>query len=604
MSMVAFRRILSLSFVLLMAGTASFLAFGFYHSDGIQWLDILRVVLLAISTAWLAWGAVLALNGLLAFSRRRVARSRKPITATTAVLVPVYNEDPAKTFSHVAAMAKSLGRTAFAARFDFAILSDTNNPQIAAKEEYWLARLKEEVGDTCRVFYRRRQSNPGKKAGNIADFIKTSGGLYDYLIILDADSLMEGATMVEMVRRMEAEPELGLLQTLPKVVCARSLFGRAIQFSASYYSPVYALGLSLLQGREGPFWGHNAITRTRAFAQSCGLPVLPGKPPFGGHILSHDYVEAALLARNGWKVRIDPDLRGSFEEGPDNVVDYAKRDRRWCQGNLQHGRILTAPGLKGWNRFVFVQGIMAYVAAPLWALFLIASIAAPAMQAVPDYFPVPGFPVFPRVEQANALALLTGVVGLLLGPKLLILVDGAVTGRNRRFGGNVRAFFSVVVEIVCTSVLAPVMMLYQTRSVIEILAGADGGWPAANREAGRVSLSEAWAASWWVVVAGLVTIGAAYRLAPEYLPWVMLVTGPQVMAPFVISGTSYASSALKRIGLFATEEELWPASVMQMQQSLLAHWRADPRNAAVEMEGSAVRRDLPQPGAPAEAGRR
>ena len=573
--MVAIRRTLSLSFAFITALTASYLAIGYFHSDGLQWLDLVRVALLAISTAWLAWGAVLALNGLFSLRRGQEAPSHGPITTTTAVLVPIYNEDPAKTFSHVAAMARSLAATPFASQFDFAILSDTNNPRIAAKEEFWLARLKEEVGDTCRIFYRRRETNPGKKAGNIADFIKTSGALYEYLIILDADSLMEGATMVEMVRRMDADPELGLLQSLPKVVRARSFFGRAIQFSASYYSPLYAQGLATLQGREGPFWGHNAITRTRAFAQSCGLPQLSGKPPFGGHILSHDYVEAALLARNGWKVRIDSDLRGSFEEGPDNVVDYAKRDRRWCQGNLQHSRIVAAPGLKGWNRFVFIQGIMAYVAAPLWALFLAASIAAPAMQVIPDYFPVPGLPVFPRVETANALALLTGVVGLLLGPKLLILIDGVLTGRNRRFGGTARCLVSVVTEIICTSVLAPIMMMFQTRAVLEVLAGADGGWPAANREAGRVGLSESWAASWWIVVAGLVTIGAAYRLAPEYLPWIMLVAGPQVLAPLVISGTSLASHALYRAGLFATPEELSPAPVMMSQRAVLERWRSD-----------------------------
>ncbi|WEX10092.1 glucans biosynthesis glucosyltransferase MdoH [Chelativorans sp. AA-79] len=594
--MVTLRRTTSLFFALAMALVASYLAIGFFNVDGLQWLDLARVALLALTTAWLAWGAVLALNGLFSLRRGRVARARGPISARTAVIVPVYNEDPVKSFSHVAAMAGSLGRTSFAARFDFAILSDTNDPRIAAKEEFWLARLKDEVGASCNIYYRRRVSNPGKKAGNVADFIKTSGALYDYLIILDADSLMEGATMVEMVRRMEADPELGLLQTLPKVIRARSFFGRAIQFSASYYSPIFALGVALLQGAEGPFWGHNAITRTRAFAQSCGLPELPGKPPFGGHVLSHDYVEAALLARNGWKVRLDPDLRGSYEEGPDNVVDYAKRDRRWCQGNLQHSRIVPAPGLKGWNRFVFVQGIMAYVSAPLWALFLAASIAAPAMQVIPDYFPVPGLPVFPRVETANALALLTGVVGLLLGPKLLILVDGMMTGRNRRFGGTLRAFLGVVTEIVCTSVLAPVMMLFQTRAVIEILAGADAGWPAANREAGRVSLTEAWAASWWIVVVGLITIGTAYRLAPEYLPFVLLVAAPQVMAPLIISVTSCASGALLRspLGLFGTIDEISPSPVMREQQSVLSRWRADPvkipASASGAIEGSESRK--------------
>lgn len=590
--MLSVRRVLSLSFALVTAAAASLLAVGYFQSDGLQWLDLVRVVLLAISTAWLAWGAVLALNGLATLRGRKAYRLEQPVTASTAVLVPVYNEDPAKTFSHLAAMARSLARAGAASRFDFAILSDTNDERIAAKEEFWLVRLKEEVGEACRIFYRRRTANIGKKAGNIADFIKTSGALYDYLIILDADSLMEGETMMEMVRRMEADPKLGLLQTLPKVLRARSFFGRAIQFSASYYSPVYARGLAMLQGREGPFWGHNAIVRTRAFAGSCGLPQLSGKPPFGGHILSHDYVEAALLARNGWEVRIDPDLDGSFEEGPDNVVDYAKRDRRWCQGNLQHARILPAPGLKAWTRFVFVQGIMAYVAAPLWVLFLAASIVAPAMKVIPDYFPVPGLPVFPRVEQAHALALLTGVLGLLIGPKLLILIDGVLTGRNRHFGGTLRCLVSVAAEIACTSILAPVMMLFQTRAVGEVLAGLDAGWPAADREAGRVGIAEAWAASWWIVVAGLLTAGAAYRLAPDYLPWVMLVAAPQVAAPLIISLTSFAATGLgRRTGLFMTAEELSPSTVMGLQQEVLARWRAGVADAEA---------DLLRAGAPAE----
>lgn len=578
--MVKLRRIASTLFALAMAAIASALAAGYFFTDGAQWIDLVRIALLALSTAWLAWGAALALNGLLSrrFEGRENVRAGEAVKATTAILVPIYNEEPAKSFSHVAAMARSLHAAGGAGQFHFAILSDSNNPRAVQEEEFWFGRLRQEMGPDFPLFYRRRPTNPGKKAGNIADFIRSSGALYDYLIILDADSLMEGATMMEMVRRMEADPELGLLQTLPKVVHARSLFGRAIQFSASYYSPVYAAGVATLQGREGPFWGHNAITRTQAFAQSCGLPELPGKPPFGGHILSHDFVEAALLARNGWKVRIDADLGGSYEEGPDNVVDYAKRDRRWCQGNLQHSRLIGAPGLKLWSRFVFLQGIMAYVAAPLWALFLLASIVAPAMQVIPDYFPVPGLlPVFPRVAQENALALLSGVFGLLIGPKILVVLDGALSGRNRQFGGTLRCFLSVICEIVCTSILAPLMMLFQTRSVVEVISGADGGWPAANREANRVSLSEAWSASWWIVVSGSITIGAAYRLAPDYLPWVMLVAGPQLVAPLLISWTSFSGAALGRcFGLFATAEERSVPAAVMLQEDLLKRWRSSP----------------------------
>ena len=574
--MVSVRRVLSILFCLLMAGLVASLAVGYFSADGIQWIDAVRIVLLAASTAWLAWGAAYAFNGLLSlpFRERKQSFELTPTSARTAVLVPVYNEDPVKTFSHVAAMIGSLHALGVAGRFDFAILSDTRDERVAAEEQRWLERLHAECGAHTAIYYRRREQNTGKKAGNVADFIRTSGAMYEYMIVLDADSLMEGATMAEMVRRMEAEPRLGLLQTLPKIVHARSFFGRAMQFSTSYYSPVYTRGLAALQGESGPFWGHNAIVRTRAFAQSCGLPELSGTPPFGGHILSHDYVEAALLTRNGWIVRVDPDLTGSYEEGPDNVVDFAKRDRRWCQGNLQHGRVMVAPGLKPWSRFVFVQNIMAYVTSPLWALFIIASIAAPLLKGVPDYFPEPGlFPVFPRVEQGLALTLLVGVFGLLIGPKLLIVVRGALSGVNDRFGGTGRALLNTLTEILSTSLLAPIMLMYQCRAVIEVFLGMDGGWPATDREAGSVSLSEAWSASWWISATGLVTLGLAFQFAPEYVGWLLLVAGPQVFAPLLIHVSSRSALDAAEAGLFQTADDRDPSPVVLRQEVILSRWR-------------------------------
>ncbi|MCE8471342.1 glucans biosynthesis glucosyltransferase MdoH, partial [Rhodovulum sulfidophilum] len=277
----------------------------------------------------------------------------------TVVLVPICNEDPVTTFARIAAMDGSI--QAAGLRCDIAVLSDTRDPENAARERDVFARLLAETGGAGRIFYRRRTDNRGRKAGNIEDFIQSSGGAYEFALILDADSLMEGVTIRRMIARMQADPRLGLLQTLPKIIGAGSLFGRAMQFSASFHSPVFARGLARLQGNTGPFWGHNAMVRVRAFAESCGLPALEGKPPFGGHILSHDYVEAALLARAGWRVKLDETIEGSFEEGPDNILAHAKRDRRWCQGNLQHIRLVLAPGLAGWSRFVFLQGIFAYL---------------------------------------------------------------------------------------------------------------------------------------------------------------------------------------------------------------------------------------------------
>lgn len=570
--MVAVRRFVSVVFSISVAAVAAVLAADVLFADGVHWHDHVRIALLAVSAAWLGWGAAIAFNGLLVFGRPAVPVAETG-QARMAVLVPVYNEDPVKTFSHVAAMCRDLASQDAAGRFDFVILSDTTDERIGEQEEFWAARLDAETPGTA-VYYRRREQNTGRKAGNVADFIRTSGALYDYLIILDADSLMAGRTMVEMVRRMQAEPRLGLLQTLPTIIHARSWFGRATQFAATLHSPTFARGLASLQGGEGPFWGHNAIVRTRAFAQSCGLPELSGRPPFGGHILSHDYVEAALLARNDWIVRLDTDLGGSYEEGPENLIDFAKRDRRWCQGNLQHARLLMSPGLKGWSRFVFAQGIMAYMASPVWALFLVFSIIAPAFVGEPDYFPNPSMPpVFPRVEYVQSIMLLAVIVTILIGPKLLIVLREAVSGRTRGFGGAGAALASTLVEIIWSSLLAPLMLMYQTRSVLQVVLGADGGWPSTNREAGRVGLREAWDASWWICASGFAILATTIDLVPELFYWLLPVTLPMIAAPLVIHLTSRAFSA-RRTGLFLTPQERSPEAVIECQERILLSWRA------------------------------
>ena len=538
-------------------------------ADGLDMFDVLRSLLILISTFWLAWGAA---QGLLGLTTRPVRRpdTRAPIRGRTVVLVPVYNEDPVTTFARIAAMDASIRGEDTGAVFDFAILSDTTSDVIAAREHLWFLRLLAQSGGEGRMFYRRRDSNSGRKAGNIENFIQTSGGSYDYALILDADSLMEGATIAAMVRRMEADPSLGLLQSLPHVVGARSRFGRIMQFSASFYSPVFARGLAMMQGRTGPFWGHNALVRVRAFAASCGLPELSGPPPFGGHILSHDYVEAALLARAGWTVRLDDDLQGSFEEGPENIVEYARRDRRWCQGNLQHARLVGAPGLTGWSRWVFVQGILAYIAPLFWLAFILASIAAQIFVAPPDYFPLANrpFPVLPADETAKAIGLAVGIFGLLVLPKLLIAVDAAASGRARGFGGGVRAMASTLLELLLSSVMAPIFLMYQTRSVFQVLTGRDGGWPASNRGDGRMTLAAAWAASRWITVTGLIGLTAISVLAPGLVPWLLPVSLPMILAPLLISWFSQDS----RSGLMAVPSELNPAPVLRHHENILRAW--------------------------------
>ena len=232
-----------------------------------------------------------------------------------------------------------------------------------------------------RVFYRRRLDRSERKAGNIAEFVRRWGAQYECMIVLDADSVMTGTALVTLARLMEAHPEIGILQSLPLPVGRETLFARLIQFGARLQSPMLSSGLAFWQLGESNYWGHNAIIRLRPFARYCVLPRLSGRPPLGGEILSHDFVEAAFMRRAGYEVRQVPELEGSWEEVPANVIDYAARDRRWTQGNLQHTRVLAFPGLHPLSRIHLLTGIVSYVSSPMWLALLLISSLLSAIEA-------------------------------------------------------------------------------------------------------------------------------------------------------------------------------------------------------------------------------
>ena len=293
--------------------------------------------------------------------------------------------------------------------------------------------------------------------------------------------------------------------------------------------------------------------------------------------------EAALLARNGWTVRLDDDLEGSFEEGPENMVDHAKRDRRWCQGNLQHLRIIGAPRLKMWSRFVFAQGIMAYVAPLFWLGFIIASIGAPLLAPPPDYFPEPGwpFPYFPPSEASKAIGLAIGIFGLLLLPKILIAFRSVLRGQARGFGGAGRVALSTLSELLLSSLTAPVLLMYSTRSVIQVLQGRDGGWPTNNRGDGTLSWSVAVSASWWVVLIGLGGLVASWLFAPALFWWLMPVGVPMILSPVLMRWTSLPTKS----PIWTVPSEIAPAPIMEIHDRILRRWGLE---LTAEAEGAAV----------------
>lgn len=559
-------RIIALSFAALcLVAAAGTLAQAGLNTGFNLW-DAAAVGLIAITTGWLAWGAGQAFVGLAPLAPLPRAAVMNGLFPATAILVPICNENPAAVCARIQAMRQSLRRAGVSA--DFAILSDTSDPDALRAERLALAPLFTATDGPNRVYYRVRKDRHGRKAGNVEDFIRKSGGNYTYVVMLDADSLMEGEAIRHLVARMEANPGIGLLQTLPKIIGATSAFGRAMQFSASFHSPVFARGLARMQGQAGPFWGHNAIARVRALSQCCGLPELSGPPPFGGTILSHDYVEAALLVRGGWQVEMDPRIEGSFEEGPENLLAFARRDRRWCQGNLQHIRLLNAPGLRKWSRFVFMQGILSYLVSLAWGAFLIVSLLAAATAGGPDYFPdaYQLFPVFPDDRTHQIVALAIGVGGLLLLPKLAIFVESLATQRATGFGGTLRAFVSVLSETLLTAMIAPLMLMYQSRAVAEVLSGRDGGWPATARGEGRLTLLDGWRAGRWITLFGVAVSIFVLQAAPDLVVWLSPVTIPMVLAPLLICVTSWPILG----GVFGVPQEAAVPPVVVDYRRLLA----------------------------------
>ncbi len=449
--------------------------------DGLDWVEVALLVFFVPLFCWISFGFVTATMGFLKLiTGEHPGFTALPSPASslrhkTAVLMPVYNEGVEEVFARVRAMAYSIAEAGGAAWIDFFVLSDSNPFHGKREEAAW-----RELADHApiKIYYRRREKNIARKPGNIAEWVKRFGGAYENMLILDADSMMSGETIVGMASIMEERPSIGLLQTVPMITNARTLFQRWMQFASEAYGPIASAGLLWWSGSEANFWGHNAIVRTRAFAEACGLPELPGKAPFGGHILSHDMLESALLRRRGWAVHMVM-IGGSYEEFPPTVVDMAIRDRRWMQGNLQHLQLLGASGLHWASRLHLLIGASAYLTSPGWLLLILTMIGQVATQ---------GTGGFVTLAPPSVLAL---TVMLLFGPKIMGLI-WMLADRERRasFGGTTAVLRSVALETVLAMLLAPITMVTQTKALLGLLLGISAGWNTQTRDARRITVRE------------------------------------------------------------------------------------------------------------------
>jgi len=528
--------------------------------------------LFAVLFCWVSAGFWTALMGFLQlligkdkYSISYNSNDNDPINPEhrTALIMPICNEDVERVFAGLRATWESVVRTGEQQHFDVYILSDSYNPDIAMAEQKARMELVRDVGGEGRIFYRRRRRRVKRKSGNIDDFCRRWGSQYSYMVVLDADSVMSGECLTGLVRMMEANPNAGIIQSSPKASGMDTLYARCQQFATRVYGPLFTAGLHFWQLGESHYWGHNAIIRVKPFIEHCALAPLPGEGSFAGSILSHDFVEAALMRRAGWGVWIAYDLPGSYEELPPNLLDELKRDRRWCHGNLMNFRLFLVKGMHPVHRAVFLTGVMSYLSAPLWFMFLALSTALQVVHTLmePQYFLQPRqlFPVWPQWRPELAIALFSTTMVLLFLPKLLSIILIWFKGA-KPYGGVLRVTVSLFLEVLFSVLLAPVRMLFHTVFVVSAFLGWEVVWNSPQRDDDATPWSEAFKRHGSQMALGIVWAAGMGWLDLNFLWWLAPIVFSLILSPFVsvFSSRSTTGMASKRAKLFLIPEEFEP----------------------------------------------
>ena len=532
-------------------------------------VDIILFAGFAAGTPWTVIGFWNSLIGLWQLHVRRDTANEvapfaaagdlaTPIHIKTAIFMTVRNEDPARAVLRLKTVKASVDATGEGAAFSYFVLSDTNNPEVAAAEEAGVAAWKAADPDRDRIVYRRRTDNKGYKAGNVRDFCERWGSAYTLMLPLDADSLMEGAQIVRLVRMMQAHPQIGILQSLVVGMPSSSAFARIFQFGMRHGMRAYTMGQAWWVGDCGPFWGHNALVRIKPFHEQCELPILPGKPPLGGHVLSHDQVEATLMRRAGYEVRVLPEERGSWEENPPTMIEFAQRDVRWCQGNMQYIKLLDLPGLYPMSRFQLIWAILMFVGIPAWTLMIaLLPVAAWQARSVPD------FPV------NLAIGLYIVFFTMYLMPKFAGLTDAMLTrGGVQRYGGWIRFGLGAAIELVFSFLQGAVSTIRTSIFMLGLAVGKSVTWGGQSRDAQRLSWAAAAQTLWPQTLFGVIVCGALLLIAPAVFWWSLPLTAGYLLAvPFaVVTASPGLGRLMQKLGLCGIPEDFAPPAEVRTVQ--------------------------------------
>ncbi|MEZ5826515.1 MAG: glucans biosynthesis glucosyltransferase MdoH [Geminicoccaceae bacterium] len=535
--------------------------------DGLGLLDITMLVLFAATLPWTMIGFWNAVLGLLVLSLSRdpastacpphagLDRSVAPV-GRTAILMAVHDEEPDRVFGHLRSLAREIGQGPYARLFDFAVLSDTRDDDIAAREALIFREWQDEAGRSQRIEYRRREHNTDHKTGNLWEFLERRGAEFDYFIVLDADSSMSVDLVLDLVRMMDSDPKLGIVQPLIVGLPNKSAFARIFQLGMRHGMRAYATGSAWWQGDAGPYWGHNGILRTAAFMRHCRLPRLSGEPPLGGMVLSHDQVEAALMRGAGHAIHVLPVEKGSYEENPPTLQDFIKRDLRWCQGNMQYLRLLGMKGLNPMGRLQLLLAILMYVAAPAWLGFM----AVGMTQAV--WLSLAGGEAQVAGEASIHLGLGIGLFAIMMTvnftPKIAGLLDVLASAERRKaYGGAGAVLLSAGIETLFSLFLGPIMAVSQTIFLAGLAGGRTIRWEAQRRSVHELSWREALGGLWPQTLVGIAMFTTLVLFAPGVLPWAAPVFLSLMLAIPFAWATSRRSFGLwlARHHICATPEE-------------------------------------------------
>jgi membrane glycosyltransferase len=552
---------------LVVAGMAALLALMAWalSADGFGAVDALLLFFFALTLPWSVigfWNATIGFL-LMRFARDPIAvilpvaarvRGDEEITASTAILMCIRNESPKRIIRNLDVMMRDLVAAGIADRFHVYVLSDTGEKNIVALEEDGFAAFAAEWRDRIPVTYRRRSVNTGFKAGNIRDFCERWGSQHELAVTLDADSVMTAAAILRLLRIIQADDRLGILQGLIVGMPSTSALARIFQFGMRLGMRSYTLGSAWWQADCGPYWGHNAVLRIAPFMAHCQIPTLPDGP-LGSHVLSHDQIEAALMRRGGYEVRVLPEENLGWEENPPTLLEYMRRDLRWCQGNMQYGHFLLLPGLKPVSRYQLAFAMLMFVGSPAWIGMMIVGTLALAFAPTPAQF----------IRPDAGMALFTIIMVMWFAPKIATVLDVLMRADLRRaFGGTLRFLASIVVETIFFILLSPIMWVSHTLFIAGLPFGSAIGWVGQVRDEHGVPFALALRRLWPHTALGLAVLGVLAFTHPAAIPYALLIAGgPALAIPLaMVTAWPAVGSAMARVGIGRLPEETAPPAAL------------------------------------------